>query len=80
MPSLVRREDLVQANVLGSVTWSVMLAIGGATGGLVAALFGVETALLFDAATFLISAFLIMRIRLNRAVIEQHERARHFFP
>ena len=74
MPSLVRHEDLVQANVLGSVTWSVMLAIGGASGGLVAALFGVETALLFDAATFLISALLILRIRLNRVVIEPQER------
>jgi MFS family permease len=73
-PSLVRREDLVQANVLGSVTWSVMLAIGGASGGLVAAVFGIETALLFDAATFLISALLIMRIRFNRVVIQPHER------
>jgi MFS family permease len=62
-PSVVRKEDLVQANILGSITWSVMLAVGGALGGLVAALLGTSFALAFDAATFLISALLIMSIR-----------------
>ena len=33
LPSLVQRDDLVEANILGSVTWSVMLAIGGILGG-----------------------------------------------
>lgn len=66
MPSLVRREDLVRANILGSITWSAMLAIGGATGGLVAALLGTEFALVFDAATFLVSAALIMAIRMPK--------------
>lgn len=71
MPSLVRREDLVRANILGSITWSAMLAIGGATGGLVAALLGTEFALVFDAATFLVSAALIVAIRVpKRGVVE----------
>lgn len=70
MPSVVRREDLVQANVLGSVTWSVMLAIGGALGGLVAAALGIETALIFDAITFLVSALLIGKIRIRRESVE----------
>ncbi|MGQ9910349.1 MAG: MFS transporter [Candidatus Flexifilum sp.] len=63
MPSLVQRDDLVRANILGSITWSAMLAIGGATGGLVAALLGTEFALIFDSGTFLLSAALIMAIR-----------------
>ncbi|MCU0512837.1 MAG: MFS transporter [Anaerolineae bacterium] len=63
LPSLVSREDLVTANVLGSITWSVMLAAGAALGGLVAGLFGVPTALLIDALTFLLSALLIISIR-----------------
>lgn len=63
MPSLVQRDDLVRANILSSITWSAMLAIGGATGGLVAALLGTEFALIFDSGTFLVSAALIMAIR-----------------
>lgn len=63
MPSLVQREDLVKANILGSITWSAMLAIGGAAGGLVAAVLGTEFALIFDAGTFLLSAALIVAIR-----------------
>jgi predicted MFS family arabinose efflux permease len=70
MPSVVRRTDLVEANVLSSVTWSVMLAIGGALGGLVSTLFGAAAALIFDAATFLISALLITRIHVTRESVE----------
>jgi MFS family permease len=65
MPNVLRREDLVLANILSSVTWSVMLAVGGALGGLVSLTFGIAAALLFDAATFLASALLISRIRVR---------------
>jgi MFS family permease len=64
LPSLVPREDLVTANILGSITWSVMLAVGGALGGLVSGVFGTSTALIFDAATFAISALLLLSIRI----------------
>lgn len=65
LPSVVRRQDLIIANILGSVTWSVMLAIGGALGGTVAALFGTAVALLIDSATFLLSGLLIWRVRVD---------------
>lgn len=68
LPAVVKREDLVAANILGSVTWSIMLAVGGALGGLVSGLLGSNTALLFDAATFAVSALLIWSIRLPREV------------
>ncbi len=61
-PSLVPHEDLVLANTLGSVTWSAMLAIGAILGGVVAGLLGPVVALMFDSATFLLSALLISRI------------------
>lgn len=63
IPSLVRRDDLVPANILGSITWSVSLAIGGALGGLISGAFGASTALILDAATFAISALLLWQIR-----------------
>jgi MFS family permease len=62
IPSVCRPEDLIHANLLGSITWSIMLAAGGTLGGLVAGLFGTSTALFIDAATFAISAVLIMQI------------------
>lgn len=64
VPSLVPSDDLVKANLLSSVTWSVMLAAGAALGGLVASVFGTPTALCVDAASFALSALLISSIRL----------------
>ncbi|PJF40064.1 MAG: MFS transporter [Chloroflexi bacterium] len=62
IPSLLPREDLVAANTLSSVTWSVMLAGGAVAGGLVAESFGAATTLLIDSATFFVSALLIVGI------------------
>jgi MFS family permease len=63
MPSVIEGNDLVTANLLSSVTWSVMLAIGGATGGLVAGAFGTNVAFVIDALSFVLSAFFIFSIR-----------------
>ena len=63
IPNLVRREDLVLANTLISVTWSVMLALGAVAGGVVATLFGTAVALMINAMTFMVATLLIMSIR-----------------
>jgi MFS family permease len=63
IPSLVSSEDLVKANLLGSVTWSVMLAAGAWAGGFVADKFGNSTAFIIDAFTFILSALFIASIR-----------------
>jgi MFS family permease len=68
LPGVVPPQDLVRANTLESITWSAMLALGAMAGGLVAGAFGTTTALLFDAATFVISALLISGITLTQAV------------
>jgi NRE family putative nickel resistance protein-like MFS transporter len=62
LPSLLESDTLVQANMLGGVTWSVMSAVGGALGGLVAGTLGMVTALVIDSSTFAISALLIAHI------------------
>lgn len=64
-PRLVRREDLVIANTLSSITWSSMLALGAILGGVVAALFGPVVALVIDAATFAVAAWFIAGIRVD---------------
>jgi MFS family permease len=63
MPRVVPPEDLVTANVLSSITWSAMLALGGLLGGLVAGFFGVETALLINSLSFLLSAVLLLGVQ-----------------
>jgi MFS family permease len=67
IPSVVTSEDLVAANLLGSATWSVMLAAGAVIGGVVATLFGTQTALLIDASSFAFSALFIMSIKQKAA-------------
>lgn len=63
-PSLVEgREELMTANVLSSVTWSAMLTIGAALGGVFAGIFGAQMALVADAVTFLVSATFLIGIR-----------------
>lgn len=66
LPDLVEREDLGTANALTAVTWSVMLAFGAALGGIVAGLWGVYLSFLIDAATFIVSAYLVGQIVYTR--------------
>jgi hypothetical protein len=62
IPSLVPKKDLVAANALSGSTWSVMLAFGAALGGVVVHVFGIKTAFILDASTFLLSAWFISKI------------------
>lgn len=62
LPNLVEDEDLPTANVLIGSAWGVMLAVGAAIGGIVAATFGRDAAFIVDAATFAVSAVLIIGI------------------
>ncbi len=62
VPHLVGKDNLLRANTLGNVTWSVMLAAGAALGGAVASLWGPAVALAIDAASFALSAFFLTRI------------------
>ncbi len=64
LPSLVEGGgELLTANTLSSVTWSAMLTLGAAAGGVVAGVFGVETAIIVDSASFFLSAFFVWRIQ-----------------
>jgi MFS family permease len=63
MPNIVVRKDLVTANALDGTTWSSMLALGAALGGLATATLGITAAFLIDASTFVISAWFVARIQ-----------------
>jgi MFS family permease len=62
LPEIVARNELGVANALTSATWSVMLSLGAALGGVVAGGWGIYPAFVIDALTFLVSAAVISRI------------------
>lgn len=64
IPSLVSDRELVAANAISSVTWSVMLTLGAAIGGVVTGLFGTDVAFILDALTYLLSAALIASVKM----------------
>jgi predicted MFS family arabinose efflux permease len=66
IPSIVENRELVAANAISSVTWSAMLTIGAAVGGFITGWFGTDVAFILDAATYLLSAALIARIRVPK--------------
>ncbi len=66
IPSIVSDRELVPANAISSVTWSVMLTLGAAIGGLITGWFGTDVAFILDAATYLLSAALIASIRVGK--------------
>jgi MFS family permease len=66
LPDILARREIGAANALSSATWSVMLALGSALGGVVAGEWGIYPAFVIDALTFIVSAFFIAQIRYPR--------------
>lgn len=66
IPSIVSDRELVAANAISSVTWSVMLTLGAAIGGIVTGWFGTDVAFVLDALTYLLSAALIAQVPLPK--------------
>jgi MFS family permease len=63
IPNIVPEAQVLTANALGSITWSVCLAVGASLGGVVAVLLGRDAVFLMNALSFLGSAWLIARMR-----------------
>jgi predicted MFS family arabinose efflux permease len=66
IPSIVSDRELVAANAISSVTWSAMLTLGAAIGGVVTGWFGTDVAFVLDALTYLLSAALIASVRVPK--------------
>ena len=75
LPDLVSSRELGTANAITGTTWSVMLAMGAAAGGLVAGGWGVYPAFIIDSATFLLSAYFITRIRYEPVLRDAHDKS-----
>lgn len=71
IPSLVADRELVAANAISAVTWSVMLTLGAAIGGLITGWLGTDVAFVLDSMTYLLSAALIAMVRLPKRPARQ---------
>lgn len=76
VPHTVAPEHLQQANALLGSTASVGMVVGPGIGALLVAVSGPGGAFLFDAATFLVSAVFLLRIRGVAAAVPRAERRR----
>jgi MFS family permease len=71
LPNLISRtDDLLAANSLSASTTAATIAVGSALGGIVATFAGRETVFVANAATFLVSAEMIRRIKWRRDATE----------
>jgi MFS family permease len=66
LPSVVAERDLVTGNAITSVTWSVMLTLGAAVGGVITGWVGTDASFVLDSLTSLLSAALVARLRLPK--------------
>jgi hypothetical protein len=71
IPGVTEPGELIAANAISGVTWSMMLAGGAALGGVVAGLFGAETAFALDSLSFLLSAFFTATIAIREVHLEE---------
>jgi predicted MFS family arabinose efflux permease len=67
VPNITTPAELLTANALMSATWSTMLALGAALGGLAVEIVGVHAVFWIDSATYVVSAAFIFA-----TVIPQH--------
>lgn len=64
LPDITSPQELGTANALGASTWSVMLALGAAIGGITTGILGIQTAFIIDGFTFFVSAGFLLGVHL----------------
>jgi MFS family permease len=61
IPNITSKDELVLANVISTLSWSVIFTLGMAIGGFATAYFGVQTVFVLNSITYLISAWFVYR-------------------
>lgn len=76
IPNVTTEEELVDANVLSSASWSIIFTMGMGFGGLATAWLGTDLVFIIDAFTYVISAWFIYRAVIPQKKMEEAERKR----
>ena len=71
LPDIVHRDQMVLANAISGATWSTMLCLGAAAGGLVSGYFGHRAAFLLNSLSFLMSAYFVTGLRFSSDEVER---------
>jgi len=61
IPNITNNDELVHANVLSNLSWSVIFTVGMAVGGFATAFLGTTTVFIINALTYLLSTYFIFR-------------------
>lgn len=75
LPDLVERDELVSANAISGATWSSMLALGAAFGGLVSGLLGVRWGFILNSFSFILSAYWVQMLEVEESLGSASERS-----
>lgn len=77
LPNITSDEELVTANALSSVTWSILLTSGALVGSVVASIFGPSVAFILNSLSFVASALLLWQMHVPPT--ERSEEPKHGF-
>ncbi|MDX1639371.1 MAG: MFS transporter, partial [Balneolaceae bacterium] len=73
IPNVTTRQELVDANVLSSASWSIIFTLGMGVGGLATAWLGTDLVFIFDAVSYGISAWFIYRATIPQETMSEEE-------
>ena len=81
IPNVTSKDELVNANIISTATWSIIFTSGMAMGGFATELFGIKAVLVLDACTYLLSAWFIYKAIIPQTVlsVEEKEKTRNPF-
>ncbi|MFH5831238.1 MFS transporter [Halalkalibaculum sp. DA3122] len=73
IPNVTTKQELVDANVLSSASWSIIFTLGMGVGGLATAWLGTDLVFILDAISYGISAWFIYRATIPQKEMTQKE-------
>src|SRR6056297_924938 len=76
IPNVTTEEELVDANVLSSASWSIIFTMGMGFGGLATAWLGTDLVFIIDAFSYVVSAVFIYRAVIPQKKMDEAERKR----
>jgi MFS family permease len=71
VPNITAKEDLVVANTLSSVTWSVNFALGSGLGGFIGAYLGLNAVFIINSGSFLVSAWFLRGMQFEESHVQR---------
>lgn len=76
IPNVTTKEELVNANILSTATWSIIFTSGMALGGFATELLGINAVLILDGLSYLLSAWFIFRAVIPQTTMTEQEKHR----